>query len=188
MIGLDLRDGIDGLNGYAQNDLNALWRQVQSAAEAETALRDILPGLIDTYGAAAGTLAADWYDELRDKVGVPGSFQAIPADIPDSGAQALVGWAKAQSTDYAAFQGLILGGLQRRIANFSRSTITGSSIADPAAVGWQRVGSGRCEFCAMLIGRGAVYTEATADFRSHDHCHCSAAPAFVGAPRPVEAH
>jgi hypothetical protein len=30
----------------------------------------------------------------------------------------------------------------------------------------------------MLIGRGAVYSEATADFQSHDHCNCQAEPAW----------
>jgi hypothetical protein len=38
----------------------------------------------------------------------------------------------------------------------------------------------------MLIGRGAVYSEATADFAAHDHCKCSAVPAFDGEPRPVK--
>lgn len=186
MRGLDLRDGVKGLVGYANRDLGSLWREVRNAAEAETALRDILPALIDTYGAAAGTLAADWYDDLRDKVDTKARFRAIPADIPDSGAQSLVGWALDSASDYSTFQTLIAGGLQRRIANFSRGTITGSSVADPGAIGWQRVGSGECDFCTLLIGRGAVYTEASADFASHDHCNCGAAPAFDGESVPVK--
>jgi hypothetical protein len=72
----------------------------------------------------------------------------------------------------------VAGGLQRIIANADRQTIQASSIADPGARGWAREGSGNCDFCAMLIGRGAVYTEATADFDSHDHCGCIAVPAF----------
>jgi hypothetical protein len=64
--------------------------------------------------------------------------------------------------------------MQRRIANFSRDTITGSSIADPKAQGWERVGNGECAFCSMLIGRGAVYSEASADFE----------PTTTAAPRP----
>lgn len=176
--GLDLRDGVDGLSTLAARDLDVLWRQVTSAAEAEAALRDVLPALIDTYGAAAGTLAADWYDEHRDMVDAKGNFRAFPADIKDTGAQSLVGWATTTATDYTAFQTLILGGMQRRIANFSRGTITGSSVADPAARGWERIGSGECDFCSMLLGRGAVYSEATADFQAHDHCRCSAAPVF----------
>lgn len=187
MQGLDLRDGVNGLVVLARNDLAALWRQVSNAAEAQTALRDIMPSLIDTYGAAAASLAADWYDERRAKAGVGGRFTAIPADIRETGSAELVGWATSTATDMDALQGLILGGTQRRIANFSRGTITGSSIADPKATGWQRVGSGECAFCSMLIGRGAVYSESSADFASHDHCNCSAAPAFSGEPRPVKA-
>jgi len=188
MRGLDLRDGVQGLVGYAERDLSALWREVRTAAEARVALHDILPALIDTYGAAAATLAANWFDDLREKVGVAGSFYAIPADIPDSGAHSLVGWATSEASDLNSLQALILGGMQRRIANFSRQTVMGSSIADPKAKGWQRVGVGECKtgFCDMLIARGAVFSEATADFAAHDHCKCSAVPAFGGEPRPVK--
>jgi hypothetical protein len=184
--GLDLRNGVQGLTTLARRDLNVIWRQVETAAEAEVALNDVLPPLIETYGVAAGTLAADWYDELRDAEDVGGSFTAIPADIADVGAFALVGWAVATATDLASLESLIDGGMQRRIADFSRDTITESSIADPKAQGWERVGSGECAFCSMLIGRGVVYSEASADFASHDHCQCSAAPVFSGESRPVK--
>lgn len=186
MQGLDLRDGVRGLTIHARRDLSKLWRQVSEAAAAEVALHDVLPALIDTYGAAAATLAADWYDTAREKADVAGRFRAIPADIRDTGAHALIGWALTEATDYQAFQTLVEGGMDRRIANFSRGTITGSSVADPKARGWQRVGTGECSFCRMLIARGAVYSEATADFASHDHCHCSAVPAWNGRPVPVK--
>ena len=189
-LGLDLRDGVNGLTTLANRDLHALWKQVSTAVEAREALKDVLPSLIETYGLAAGTLAADWYDAQREKLGIGGRFRAFPADIKDSGAEALAGWGvdplfKAEP-DWAAAQTLVAGGLQRRIANFSRLTVSGSAVADPKAHGWQRVGSGECEFCAMLIGRGAVYSEASADFASHDHCNCSAVPAFDVQPRPVK--
>lgn len=185
--GLDLRDGVQGLFGYASADLAALWRQVSSAAEARVALNDVLPSLIATYGSAAAILAANWYDDLRDKLEIAGTFTAVPADVPDTGAYALIGWAGTEATTLDGFQSMILGGMQRRIANYSRDTIIGSSVADPRARGWQRTGSGECAFCAMLIGRGTVYSEASADFASHDHCRCSAVPAFDGQPRPVRA-
>jgi hypothetical protein len=186
--GFDLRDATQGLTVLAARDLQTLWRQVRDAAEAETALRDILPALIATYGQAAAALAANWYDELRDKVGAKGAFTAITADIPDPGAQSLVGWAVTEAKDTTTLQALVLGGMQRRIANFSRQTVMGSAVADPGARGWQRAGRGECKqgFCDMLIARGAVYTEATADFAAHDHCHCTAVPAFGGEPRPVK--
>lgn len=163
----------------AERDLSALWRGADTAAELEAALRDILPGLIDAYGAAVATVAADWYDDARDEIGARGRFTAIPAEIPDAGAQALVGWALAEAKDVSTFQTLIEGGTQRRLANFSRLTVSGSAVQDPAARGWKRVGAGQCDFCRMLIGRGSVYTEATADFQSHDHCNCAAVPAWA---------
>jgi queuine/archaeosine tRNA-ribosyltransferase len=105
-------------------------------------------------------------------------FSAIPAEVKDVGAHALVGWAAATATDDAAFQSLLLGGVQRRIANFDRLTIMGSSIADPSARGWTRVGFGECDFCRLLLDRGAVYSEDTVDFESHDNCRCSGVPEF----------
>lgn len=176
-----LRRDVAALSAAAAHELGPLWREVESALAVETALRDVLPALIAEYGAAAATLTADWYDDLRAEQSVRGRFRAIPAEVRETGSQALVGWALTEVTDptnLPAFRTLIEGGTQRRIANFSRLTVTGSSIADPRARGWQRTGVGECDFCQMLIGRGAVYSEATADFQSHDHCNCGAEPAF----------
>lgn len=169
-----LRSQIRSLTNLATVDLDVLWRRSLS----ESTLRDALPPLVNTYGAAAASVAADWYDELRDGRNARGRFRASPAEIADSGEQALVGWAFAEANDEAALKVLVAGGLQRRITNFSRLTVMESSLDDPAARGWTRVGSGECAFCQMLIGRGAVYTEASADFESHDHCGCAAVPAF----------
>lgn len=183
--GLDLRDGVKGLAVLAERDIAVLWTQVSDPAQMTTALHDLLPALIDAYGAAAATVAANWYDEHRARADVGGSFTATPADIPDTGAHALIGWAASTATDTSALRTLITGGTQRRIANFSRATVTGSAVADPKATGWQRVGNGECAFCRMLIGRGAVYTKASSDFASHDSCHCSAVPAWGGRKAPV---
>lgn len=173
-----LRRDVALLAREAQSDLATLWRDADTAAAVEEVLRDILPGLIDLYGAAVATVAADWYDDLRDENDVRGRFTAVAAEVPETGAQALVGWALAEAQDVNTFRTLVEGGTQRRIANFGRLTIAQSSIADPQARGWKRTGKGDCEFCRMLIGRGAVYSEATADFPAHDHCNCAAVPAW----------
>lgn len=174
-----LRRETSGLVRLAERDLSALWRLVADGAATETALRDLLPTIVTTYGQAGAALAADWYDGQRDAAEVRGRFTAVPLDANDRGSQALVGWALAEATDDASLRTLISGGVQRRIADHVRYTIAGSSVEDPAARGWKRVGDGSsCSFCSMLLGRGAVYTEATADFSSHDHCGCSAAPAW----------
>lgn len=174
-----LRRETAGLVRLAERDLSALWRMIADGASADVALRDLLPAIVTTYGEAGAALAADWYDDQREKVAARGRFTAIPVEANDRGSQALIGWALTEATDDTTLKTLIAGGVQRRISDHIRYTIAGSSVADPAARGWSRVGDGStCEFCAMLIGRGAVYTEATADFTSHDHCGCSAAPAW----------
>lgn len=184
---LRLRRGVQRLATRADDDLTALWNRVSDAARAREALNDILPAIIATYGTAAATLAADWYDDLRARSGARGRFVAIPAEIPDVGVPALLRWAYAKATDDAMLRVLVSGGAQRRIANFPRHTVIESAIADPAADGWQRVGVGdNCPFCNMLIGRGAVYSEATVSFGAHDHCNCYAQPAFRGGARPVQ--
>lgn len=44
---------------------------------------------------------------------------------------------------------------------------------------YRRVTDGQpCAFCAMLAGRGPVYSEETAYFESHKHCGCTAEPVF----------
>lgn len=175
----ELRRQLAGLTGLAARDLDALWRSLDAAALNGGALFDLLPALVEKYGAAAAAAAADWYDELRDERLIRGRFQAIPADIPNSGVEPLIGWATATATDDASLQAMVLGGTTRRILNYGRQTVMGSSIADPRARGWMRVGDGAtCEFCAMLLDRGAVYSEDSADFPAHDHCGCTASPAW----------
>lgn len=169
------RRALRDLNILSRRDIDALWRSVGADPKA---LMELLPELVDTYGSAAASLAADWYDEIRADSGAKGSYRALVPEPGDTGTSALVGWATSTATDEDAFKQLVLGGLQRRISNFARDTITSNSIRDPGADGWMRIGHGACDFCAMLIGRGAVYTKKSVQFHSHDDCNCGAAPAF----------
>lgn len=161
---------------------------VAEGAAADEALRDLLPAIVREYGALGGAVAAEWYDQQREKVGAKGRFVASPVAADDRGAHALIGWALSGAKDDVSLQALILGGTQRRVADHVRYTVAGNAVSDPAARGWQRVGVGACKdgFCDMLIARGAVYSEATADFASHDNCKCSAVPAWSDQPTPVK--
>lgn len=182
---------LDELVRLASLDLSVLWQQISDGVIARELLTQVLPELTAVYGSAAGTLAADWYDEARESSRVVGGFRARVAPLPDAGrTDALAGWAVeplfSDEPDLLTAKTRAEGGMQRIIANVGRETVMGSSVEDPRARGWQREGAGECGFCAMLIGRGAVYTEATADFGAHDHCKCSAVPAFEGEPKPVK--
>lgn len=172
-----LQTSISGLVQLAEQDLDKLGHLPETAVVE--ALYDLLPQVVDQYTLAAGAVAADWYDNLRNRGDQPTTFRAVTADIRDHGVQALIGWSAAVSTDDTTFWSNLKGGIQRRIANGARQSVMQSAIADPAAHGWHRVGVGEnCDFCNMLIGRGDVYTVATVKFRSHDRCNCLAAPAF----------
>lgn len=183
------------LTGLASRDLSLIWKRfnLADAAGVRDGLAAILPDLVAMYGAAAATLGADWYDEVRAAADVDGRFTAVAATLPDVGrTDALAGWAVAPlfsaTPDPVSALTLVTGGLQRIVADADRQSVMLSSIRDPAAHGWQRVAAGGCAFCSMLAGRGTVYAESSASFASHDHCHCHAAPAFRGEARPVKAY
>lgn len=164
-------------------DLGLIFRQFDTADQIRDGLLDTLPRMMSIYGSAAATLGADWYDDLRVTKGAGGRFQAIPAELPDTGrTDALARWSVGPlftaEPDKVTALAKLTGGFQRIIFNADRDTVIGSSIQDSAARGWQREGAGECDLCKLLLGRGAVYTEATADFETHDNCKCVGVPAF----------
>ena len=160
----------------ADADLTRLWRLVDAGASAETALRDLLPAIVTEYGQVGAALAAEWYDEQRLKAGVGRRFVAEPIAATDRGSQALVGWALTEANDDAALKTLILGGVQRRILDHSRLTVTQAAVRDPSSEGWVRVGQGECAWCQQYLD-GVVRTVAY-DFPAHDNCNCEAVVAF----------
>lgn len=161
------RRAIADLSSLAFADISELMRQVRDdGEEARDALMDLLPALTATYGSAAATLAADWYDDLRDEAAAAKRFTAIPAELPDrERTDVLARWAVGPMFDKAPDADATLsraaGGLQRVIADADRATITGSVQADPVLTGYVRSASGSaCAFCKMVATRGAVYNSA----------------------------
>lgn len=157
------------------------------AAAVADVIYTYVPVIAERYGLAAGALAADWYDDMREAAEVAGYFQASPADLPDMGRyEALAGWAATKDD----VETLVLGAVQRIIANAHRETVMQSAYADPRAEGWARFARGAetCGFCYMLVSRGAVYSDATAKFGAHDNCDCGAGPVWKGDRRIVDAY
>lgn len=67
----------------------------------------------------------------------------------------------------------------RHVLDGGRGTITNTVAADRRAKGYARATSGKpCHFCALLAGRGPVYTHETVKFRCHDGCHCTSEPVY----------
>lgn len=140
--------------------------------------------LVAAYGEAAATLAADWYDDVRGSFDLPSSYSAPPGAV-DEGTyrhiHGVIGDTIKTATSDETLAPLLLGGLQHVVSNVARFTVMGASLADPDTRGWRRQSArgGGCDFCKSLIGRGAVYSESSASFESHDRCGCIAVPDFA---------
>ncbi|UYL87836.1 hypothetical protein SEA_MALISHA_5 [Gordonia phage Malisha] len=165
----ELRSLLVRLSGNAEADLAVLWSELNPSTVRD-GLFDVMPALVGDYGDASSALTAEWYDEHRIDLSIEGSFLA---DVPELslGAEALAGWGSQLATEnWDSALALISGGLVKRVMTASRDTMMDNVDRDPQARGWQRSGIGQCAFCRMLIGRGAVYTRASANFGSHDNC------------------
>lgn len=170
------------LTGLADRDLALMWRQFDTATDARDGLLELLPELVSVYGIAAATLGADWYDDMRDAAAVKGRFRAIPTELPDLGrTDSLARWAVTplfqSEPDFDTSLMKVAGGLQHIIATADRETVRYSSIQDPKAKGWMRVGNGGCDWCAQYLDGEVHYVEGY-DFNAHDHCRCTASPVF----------
>ena len=178
------RRDLSALTGLAFRDLDVVWRQVETPGQAKAALQDVLPSLVDVYGAAAGALAADWYDDLRDQRGIARRFRAVVVDVPaDTGVDALTGTALGSvyrlEQDWDAALTIVQGGLQRRIADAGRGSLMTSSVQDPQSRGWVRVGEGSCKsgWCDQYLD-GEIRTVEGYDFDAHDWCQCGVEPVY----------
>lgn len=174
------------LTGEGAREIALMIRAMRNdtAENVRDMLIDQLPIVGDDYQMAAGSMAADWYDEIRDSAGARKAFTPYLADlVDDSRWESLAKWAVTplftEAHDVEAATSLVEGGFQRTVANAHRETITGSSIEDTAAKGWARYGVGaNCDFCNQLITRGGVYSSSGVEFEAHDRCNCIAAPVF----------
>lgn len=149
-------------------------------------------GLVERDHAKAAQMAGLYIEAMRRAEKAAGSASVVTATLdPERAATALrvtslVALKRSAQTGVPASLAMprafvqASGAASRLVLDGGRDTIRATVAADPEAQGWKRVGSGRtCDFCTMLLGRGAVYSEATADFASHDHCACSAEPVYL---------
>lgn len=85
--------------------------------------------------------------------------------------------ADAIGQEKRALQGLAIGDPYRTWRKITEDVTTAN--VNPMWRGWVRVPEpGACAFCRMLATRGAVYTENSGNFRSHNRCRCTARAAL----------
>lgn len=182
----DVRAELIAIGDASAADLSALLRAMRTRTGEE--IRDYLltelPHVTADSQLAAASLAADWYDDLRELAEVPGRFSAIvPEPADDERLATLTRWAVyplfTATPDVKRTEELLAGGVRKLIADAHRDTVTKSVTSDPKGVGWARYGrGGTCSFCRLLISRGDVYKHDTARFASHTNCSCIAGPVF----------
>lgn len=184
----------------ALSELSAWWERLGLSlagnvpvAEVETYTSD----LVTAYGDVLSSVAADWYDELREQSGVPGRFRARMVDpVPREQAAAVARWAIgplfSAAPDPPQALSNLSGGVQRLVAQPGRDTIATSVDLDPTDARWARVPTGAttCAFCLLLASRGAAYhsEEDAGGMASsyHGGCDCVATPVWPGQQEPYD--
>ncbi|MFE2324599.1 hypothetical protein ACFXD5_11890 [Streptomyces sp. NPDC059385] len=157
--------------------------------------------LVGQYGAASAGLAADYYDAERVAARVTGRFTVPLLDPPpDAQVDSSLRWATKDvwerdpedpATTQAQREPLEVrldqaekkaeAVAQKLVTDQGRGTVREAVRQDRQATAWARAAAlGACAFCKLLASRGAVYKQNTADFRSHDGCHCGVVPVFKG--------
>ena len=180
---LESRAALTVVTGAAVNAVQQLLGSLTGSPDAvRSDLLSAVPEVIGYYADGSSALAADFYDDERDRASARGGFTAEPVVLDR--------WEKVGRALAWATQPLVEGDgdvparlaevVQIEAARPYRDTITTNRQRDPEAVGWQRVSAGGCSFCRMLASRGAVYRAETARFASHTNCHCTAQPVFKG--------
>jgi hypothetical protein len=155
--------------------------------QLQRAGRQVLAPMIDQYGLATGSLAAEWYDLNRELARVGGSWSGAVVQDPNIDTGPMIG---GTVKDFGTIESMLAGlqaGMDLRVRQAANGTVMDSTLRDPRASGWGRVASaGCCSYCALLASRGSVYrSQQTATFCPHLHCHCVAAPAWGGSTEPL---
>jgi hypothetical protein len=150
--------------------------------------REVALPLVQAGRSISEADAERYYREIMAAAELEASVLLPRTPRPDAAIRAsLSAGAGAQYTDYRLRQGAdaartvaaaksgMLGSAKRQMLNAGRSRLVSIANSDPNVLGWARQSDGApCPFCAMLVSRGPVYSAATAGFRAHDRCGCSA--------------
>lgn len=182
------------VTAQAKRELGQIWMEVQTLPEERRrdALLDLIPALVDKYGDVSGSVAADWYDQIRaawlESEQLPSDdYHAVAATNPynASDLHREITYqlnTAADGDDMEHVLDRLNARLDKWIRQAGRDTIISSTANDPRKPRYARVPKGRtCAFCAMLASRGFVYAsaETAGSFRKyHEQCDCEIVPSW----------
>lgn len=161
--------------------VTALGRLSGSPEQRRALLLDITPSVIAHYSDGSSALAADFYDDERERAAPPKLYIAEPVIVDRTvKIRRAVAWASdplfGDKPELSSAR--LAEVVQLETARPYRDTILTNRKRDPSAVGWRRITAGGCKLCRMLADRGAVYEDTTARFAAHANCKCTAQPVF----------
>lgn len=181
----------------ALRDLTRLWRAVDP-----TDLRRTITPFAEAAGIVirarhetSATVAVRYFEAFRAAEGIAGAMAIITGEAPALELAAglvrgagIVGIVRSREAGFSASasarNGLVrvAGTASDLVLAGGRDVITQAADADPETGGrWQRVTSGKaCSFCAALAAQGPRFTEHSVRFEAHNHCACTAEPAYEG--------
>lgn len=187
-----------GVRAATVRDFAALWAAFDITVEEDfSSLANATVTLVAGRHRDSATVAGRYFGAYRTAEGIRGDAPVRLAEriAPSRVVRSLAATGRAGvlrsigkgfSPQAARQNGLVRasGAMGRLALDGGRQTIVDSTNTDRRAVGWNRVtDASPCAFCAMVASRGPVYrSERSADFESHDHCGCSAEPAYDDDP------
>lgn len=179
----------DRIRRVTARDLARWWAAANFATPeaARDGLLAVTAALVARYGPAAESVAAEWWETLRDRSAPGGSAGAVLGDL-DSLTAVTVARVRADAAgalwtatpDRAVVTATQLVGWA--VGQAGRNTIVESTVRDPADARWARVPSGAatCAWCLMLASRGAVYLSDDSARGFHPDCDCVPTPVWPG--------
>lgn len=161
-------------------------------------------GLLEQWWKVSADTAAQYLPRFRQaeigdgsiEVGVPRFDRAKAGRRLEWGGMVNVLWhiamGQTREAAYAAARELFIGMFHESVLTGGRLTLQQWAAKDSRAIGWRRVSDGHpCAFCAMLVGRGPVYTSEQKALRRqsdgqkfHPHCGCTIELVYGGDWRP----
>lgn len=151
-----IKGHLDVVNRVAADDLAAIWKTARKLPllEAREYMLTALEIVLETYGATAADISAQWWNEMM----VDPRFLAEPVTGFDQAQLKMkTRWGTAPIlTSEASAYARMAGVVQQAIFGAHRNTVKVNAVA--SKVGYARYARpDACAFCRILASRGAVY-------------------------------
>nr|DAV56277.1 MAG TPA: minor capsid protein [Caudoviricetes sp.] len=186
----DYFKAVKGCSKAARNDFAKVWAMLdfEDKDYSISLLLDLLPGLVDKYGEAAATAAAEMYEAVM----VASTGRLVPAELSETYGRKIVKSVYFASDlirrgEYQRARSVLDSAIDYYTKQPARNTVYRNAKRDGARYARVPTGAETCEFCLMLASRGWVYhTEEAAGGKGNSyHTDCDCMPVVSFSKNPV---